>query len=135
MNFAEKRTQREALLSLTSPEMERLKKLGEAATHGEQRLLIALKMSDESVRLAQQNIRDEHPDWNENEVMLDYFRLGLLSPATHARYGRSDFESPSSFAGPEASIRNLTSWFSGADPWHHPPSPTRSKTSNDFWEN
>jgi hypothetical protein len=74
MNFAEKRTKREALFSLTSPEMERLKKLGEAATPGEQRFLIALKMSDESVKLAQRKIRDEHPDWSENEVMLDYFR-------------------------------------------------------------
>jgi hypothetical protein len=74
MDLAEMRTKREALFSLASPEMERLKKLGEAATPGKESFLIGLEMSEESMRLAQRQIRNEHPDWSENEVMLDYFR-------------------------------------------------------------
>jgi Rv0078B-related antitoxin len=74
MNFAEKRAKREALFSLNSPEMEILKQRGEATRTGEERLRLTLEMSDEARKLALQQIREEHPEWTENEVMLDYVR-------------------------------------------------------------
>ena len=52
---------------------------------GEQRLLLALEMSLFARQLAKQGIRDEHPDWSEDEVgrelMRRTFPLGQVPPS------------------------------------------------------
>jgi hypothetical protein len=45
---------------------------------GEQRLLLALEMSDFSRELAAQRIREDHPDWSPSLVTRELIRISLL---------------------------------------------------------
>lgn len=74
MTDYERRIRRDALFSISSPEMDALQKRHEVATSVEERFLIVCEMSDLSIKLAIQAIRDEYPQWTKNEVMLEYFR-------------------------------------------------------------
>ncbi|MBZ5524940.1 MAG: hypothetical protein LAP21_22135 [Acidobacteriia bacterium] len=45
---------------------------------GEQRVQIALDMSEFARALAKTRIRREHPEWTEKQVMFELFRLAFL---------------------------------------------------------
>jgi Rv0078B-related antitoxin len=44
----------------------------------EQRLLVALDISDFCRELRKAGIRRDHPDWSERQVMIELFRLAFL---------------------------------------------------------
>jgi len=44
----------------------------------EQRLLIALEISDVCRELRKAGIRQEHPDWPERQIMIELFRRAFL---------------------------------------------------------
>lgn len=45
---------------------------------GEQRLLLAFKMSEFARELTRQGIRDQHPDWSEQRVLREVIRFAFL---------------------------------------------------------
>ena len=52
---------------------------------GEQRLLLALEMSDFARELAAQRIRDDHPDWPPDLITRELIRISLLPERLPAR--------------------------------------------------
>jgi hypothetical protein len=51
---------------------------------GQQRLLLALEMSDFARELAAQQIRDDHPDWPPNLITRELIRISLLPESMSA---------------------------------------------------
>jgi len=45
---------------------------------GEQRLTIALEMTDLARELARTRVRHEHPDWSEAQIVRELLRLAFL---------------------------------------------------------
>jgi Rv0078B-related antitoxin len=45
---------------------------------GEQRLLIAIEMSEFARELAKQRIREEHPEWSDAQIAGELIRLAFL---------------------------------------------------------
>lgn len=45
---------------------------------GEQRLLLALEMSDFARELTTQRIREQHPDWSHSLIKRELIRISLL---------------------------------------------------------
>lgn len=52
---------------------------------GEQRLLMALEMSLFARQLARELIREEHPEWSEEQVSRELLRLAFLPGQPPAR--------------------------------------------------
>jgi Rv0078B-related antitoxin len=52
---------------------------------GEQRLLLALEMSDFARELASQRIRQEHPDWSPDLIARELIRIAFLPAPLPAR--------------------------------------------------
>jgi hypothetical protein len=52
---------------------------------GEERLLLALEMSDFARELAAQRIRDDHPDWSPRLIIRELIRISLLPAPLPAR--------------------------------------------------
>jgi Rv0078B-related antitoxin len=52
---------------------------------GEERLLLALEMSDFARELAAQRIRDDHPDWSPRLITRELIRISLLPAPLPAR--------------------------------------------------
>jgi len=52
---------------------------------GEQRLLLALEMSDFARELASQRIRQEHPDWSPDLISRELIRIAFLPAPLPAR--------------------------------------------------
>ena len=48
------------------------------AMSGAQRLRLAFEMSEFARKLARAGIRDEHPDWSEEQVKRELLRLSFL---------------------------------------------------------
>jgi hypothetical protein len=65
-------------LSDTSPEAQAIQLEIYRAMSGEQRLLMALEMSDFVRDLAKARIRREHPEWPESEVNRELLRIAFL---------------------------------------------------------
>ena len=65
-------------LSDTSPEAQAIQLEIYRAMSGEQRLLLALEMSDFVRDLAKARIRREHPEWPETEVTREILRIAFL---------------------------------------------------------
>jgi hypothetical protein len=62
----------------TSPEIEEMQLQIRRAMTPEQRLLVALDLSDFCRELRKAGIRRDHPDWSERQVMIELFRLAFL---------------------------------------------------------
>jgi hypothetical protein len=52
---------------------------------GEQRLQLALEMSDFARELTAQRIRDDHPDWSRDLIIRELIRILLLPAPLPAR--------------------------------------------------
>jgi hypothetical protein len=65
-------------LSDTSPETEALQLAIRRSMTAEQRLLVALEMSECCREFRKAGIRRDHPDWSERKVMIELFRLAFL---------------------------------------------------------
>jgi hypothetical protein len=65
-------------LSDTTPEIEAMQIQIRRRLTPEQRLSIALEISDVSRELRKAGIRREHPDWSERQVMIELFRRAFL---------------------------------------------------------
>jgi len=61
-------------LSDTSPEAAAMQLRVLKSLSGEQRLLLALEMSDFARELTKAGIREQHPDWSEKEVVRELLR-------------------------------------------------------------
>jgi hypothetical protein len=62
----------------TTPEIEAMQiKIRQAMTP-EERLLVALDISDFCRELRKAGIRRDHPDWSERQVMIELFRLAFF---------------------------------------------------------
>ena len=71
-------------ISDTSPEMEAMQiKIRQSMTP-EQRLEVALDLSDLLREFRKAGIRRDHPDWTERQVMIELFRLAFLPAALPA---------------------------------------------------
>lgn len=62
----------------TSPEIEEMQLQIRRSMTPEQRLLVALDLSDCCRELRKAGIRRDHPDWSERQVMIELFRLAFL---------------------------------------------------------
>jgi hypothetical protein len=62
----------------TSPEAEALQLQIWRAMTGEQRLRLALEMTDFARELAKSGIRRDHPDWTEAQVIRELIRRAFL---------------------------------------------------------
>ena len=65
-------------LSDTSPEAEGMQLRVLKSLTGEQRLLLALEMSDFARELTKAGIREQHPDWSEGQVMWEIIRRSFF---------------------------------------------------------
>jgi Rv0078B-related antitoxin len=65
-------------VSDTSPEIEAMQLQIRRSLTAEQRLRIALEISDCCRELRKAGIRRDHPDWSERQVMIELFRLAFL---------------------------------------------------------
>jgi hypothetical protein len=66
------------MISDTSPEAAAMQlKIWRSMT-GEQRVQIAMDMSEFARELTRARLRQEHPEWNEKQVMLEVIRLAFL---------------------------------------------------------
>jgi hypothetical protein len=65
-------------VSDTSPEIEAMQLAVRRAMTPEQRLLVALEISQCSRELRKAGIRRDHPDWSERQIMIELFRLAFL---------------------------------------------------------
>lgn len=63
----------------TTPEIEQMQARIHASMTGEQRLLLALEMSQIAKEFAKAGIRSRHPDWPEDQVIRE-FRRSLFAP-------------------------------------------------------
>lgn len=66
-------------ISDTSPEAAEVQLRIYRAMSGEQKILIALEMSEFARELAKARIREDHPDWEKWQVDLEWFRI-VFSP-------------------------------------------------------
>jgi hypothetical protein len=62
----------------TTPEIQAMQDRIIMAMTGEQRLNMALELSLFARALARAGIRREHPDWSENQVTIELFRLAFF---------------------------------------------------------
>jgi hypothetical protein len=62
----------------TSPKIEAMQLEIRRRMTGEERLLVALDISDFSRELRKAGIRRDHPDWAERQVMIELFRLAFF---------------------------------------------------------
>ena len=62
----------------TSPKIEEMQLQIRRSMTPEQRLLVALDLSDCCRELRKAGIRRDHPDWSERQVMIELFRLAFL---------------------------------------------------------
>jgi hypothetical protein len=62
----------------TTPNAQRIQLKILREMSGEQRLLTALEMSDLTRALARERIRNEHPDWTENQIIRELLRIAFL---------------------------------------------------------
>jgi hypothetical protein len=62
----------------TSPGIEAMQLQIRRAMTAEERLLVALDISDFCRELRKAGIRRDHPDWSERQVMIELFRLAFL---------------------------------------------------------
>jgi acyl-ACP thioesterase len=62
----------------TSPEIEAMQLQIRRSMTAEQRLRVALEISDRCRQLRKAGIRRDHPDWSERQVMIELFRLAFL---------------------------------------------------------
>jgi len=67
-------------LSDTSPEIEAMQSRIHDSMTGEQRLLLALELSYITRELAKTGLRDEHPDWSEQQIDREFLR-SVFAPA------------------------------------------------------
>jgi hypothetical protein len=58
----------------TTPEIAAMQAHIHEAMSGEQRVLLAFEMSHFTHQLAKQGIRDEHPEWDEEQVIREFLR-------------------------------------------------------------
>lgn len=65
-------------ISDTTPDAQRIQLKILREMSGEQRLLTALEMSDLTRALARERIRNEHPDWTENQIIRELLRIAFL---------------------------------------------------------
>jgi hypothetical protein len=63
----------------TSPEIEAMQSQIHHSMTGERRLLVALEISYYSHELMKSGIRNDHPDWSEDQVIQE-FRRRLFAP-------------------------------------------------------
>jgi hypothetical protein len=68
-------------ISDTSPHIQAMQDHIITAMTGERRLLLALELSRVTHALAKQGIQDQHPDWPEEKVKREFWRL-LFSSGT-----------------------------------------------------
>ncbi|MFY9660677.1 MAG: hypothetical protein WAJ97_08630 [Terriglobales bacterium] len=62
----------------TSPAAQALQLKIQSAMSGEQRMLLALEMSEFARELARAGIRRDHPQWTEAQVARELLRLAFL---------------------------------------------------------
>jgi Rv0078B-related antitoxin len=62
----------------TTPEIEEMQLKIRRSMAPEQRLQIALEISDCCRELRKAGIRRDHPNWTERQVMIELFRLAFL---------------------------------------------------------
>lgn len=62
----------------TTPEIEAMQIEIRRRMSPEQRLLVALEISDLCRELRKAGIRRDHPDWSERQVVIELFRLAFL---------------------------------------------------------
>jgi Rv0078B-related antitoxin len=72
-------------MSDTSPSAQALQLEIHRKMTGEQRLLLALEMSDFARELASQRIRQEHPDWSPDLIARELIRIAFLPAPLPAR--------------------------------------------------
>lgn len=65
-------------ISDTSPEARKLQLQIHRSMSGEQRIIIALEMSLFARDLAREQIRSQHPDWNEWQIQRELLRIAFL---------------------------------------------------------
>jgi hypothetical protein len=65
-------------ISDTSPAAQALQLKIQSAMSGEQRMLLALEMSEFARELAREGIRRDHPQWTEAQVARELLRLAFL---------------------------------------------------------
>jgi hypothetical protein len=65
-------------VSDTSPEVEARQLAIRRAMTPEQRLLVALGISEFCRELKKVGIRRDHPEWSERQIMIELFRLAFL---------------------------------------------------------
>jgi len=65
-------------ISDTSPTAQALQLKIQSAMSGEQRMLLALEMSEFARELAREGIRRDHPQWTEAQVARELLRLAFL---------------------------------------------------------
>ncbi len=72
-------------LTDTSPEAREVQLRVLRAMSGEQRLLLAMEMSEFARDLARAGIRRDHPDWNEAQVTRELLRFAFYPQPLPAR--------------------------------------------------
>ena len=65
-------------ISDTSPEIEAMQLQIRRSMTAEQRLLVALDISECCREFRKAGIRQDHPDWSERQLMIELFRLAFL---------------------------------------------------------
>jgi hypothetical protein len=65
-------------ISDTSPEIHAMQIEIRRAMSPEQRLRIAVELSDLQREFRKAGIRRDHPDWSEHQVMIELFRLAFF---------------------------------------------------------
>jgi len=72
-------------LTDTTPAAQAVRLQVQRTLSGEQRLLLALEMSQFARDLAREGIRRDHPEWSETQVARELIRLAFLPAPLPAR--------------------------------------------------